>query len=399
MRQDHTLTPIASSQDAVLGRVGNVEQQERSGNKPAEDNKGNTNTPLRLRELKTLATVSANKGVDPLAARLMELRMWLGDDLTTLEEAIVGLEAIVVDEQARGQKGRKAAQHLLRQRGKRLRPVCVMLAARAGGLELTPEVRNLAVACEMVHAATLLHDDVLDEGTERRGAAAARMVYGNSASVLGGDHLLVAALKMVADLGKPQLLSLLLDVIAKMVTAEVMQLERRDRFDPDPDAYLQIIEGKTAELFRFALIAGGTLGGLDAEVTHALGQMGLELGRAFQLVDDVLDLTGDPDVTGKNAFVDLREGKLTWPFIVGAERDEVLAGMLRDLMSSPAEEPEPGQLGDIVRRLQRTGAIEETRRFAVERGDMARRQLAHLPEGKARQTLEMVVEAAILRVR
>lgn len=349
--------------------------------------------------LEALASVSARKGLDPMAARLLELRQWLGDDLVSLEAAITDLGATVVQPEARGQLARRASQHLLSQRGKRLRPICVLLAARAGGLGLTPVVRDLAIACEVVHAATLLHDDVIDEGTERRGAQAARMIYGNSASILGGDHLLVEALRLVNNAGFPGLLTRLLEVISRMVAAEAVQLERRARFDPDRGAYLHVIEGKTAELFRWGLIAGGTAAGLDDEVTEALGRAGLELGMAFQLVDDVLDLAGDPEVTGKNALTDLREGKMTWPFILAAEQDEVLAGQLRAFMSEGGDSLDSALLSDIVTRLHQTDAVEQTRRYAVERGEAARRELSKLPEGLPRRTLEMVVEAAIVRAR
>src|SRR6185503_1216876 len=117
-------------------------------------------------------------------------------------------------------------------------------------------------AAEIVHAATLLHDDVIDDGHERRGAPAARIVYGNSASILGGDYLLVEALERVAALDAAPVLRSLLDTIARMVAAEAVQLERRGRFEPCRDTYLQIIEGKTASLFRWALAAAPLLGGM-----------------------------------------------------------------------------------------------------------------------------------------
>ncbi len=366
MRQEHTFVPAASG--------------------------------LQEPVLEVLASVSSKMGVDPLAERLLALQRWLGDDLIELEEAVVALSRGFVREGERGQRGRLAARHLLELSGKRLRPVCVMLAARVGGVGLTPVVRDLAVSCEIVHAATLLHDDVIDEGTDRRGAPSARVVYGNSASVLGGDHLLIEALKRVHASGLPTLMPALLEVIQEMVGGEAMQLERRGRFVPDREVYLGIIERKTASLFRFALMAGGTAAGLEQPVVDALGRAGLELGMAFQLVDDILDLEGDPRVTGKNALADLREGKLTWPFIIAAERDPGARASLKAIVEGGAPESS-GVLSELVAQVRATGALEETRRFAMDRGEAATAELARLPVGAARDNLERVVEAAICRVR
>lgn len=350
--------------------------------------------------LETLATASGRNGVDPLAARLLELRDWLGDDLVALEGTIQDFDRIGPEdptEPGYGIVARRAARHLLEQTGKRIRPLCVMIAARAGGVGLTPEVRDLAVVSELVHAATLLHDDVIDEGTERRKAPAARILYGNSASVLGGDHLLVEAMRMVEATQQPGLLVKLMDTISAMVFAEAIQLERRGRFMPDREVYLRIIEGKTAALFRWAFEAGATVAGLSKEQAESLGRAGIALGKAFQLVDDVLDLDGDPAVTGKNAFADLREGKLTWPFILGAERDEKLAATLKEVVCTEGEGFDPAQGAEFVERLRAAGCIEDTRAFAVQCSDEAREALQCLPPGKARQALEMVVEAVILR--
>lgn len=345
-----------------------------------------------------LAKVSARNGLDPLAARLLELRAWLGDDLAELEKGIEAVERGGEDSNV----SRQAARHLLERPGKRIRPMCVMLAARLGGVHLTPTVRDLAIACELVHAATLLHDDVIDEGTERRGAPAARMLYGNSASILAGDHLLVESLRRVEvaqrDVVGGTLLVSLLDVISEMVAAEALQLERRGRFEPNRDGYLRIIKGKTAVLFQWGFEAGGRVGGLDEEQIEALRRAGLALGMAFQLVDDVLDLEGNPEVTGKDALTDLREGKLTWPFILAAERDARLAAQVRQAVASEGG-PTPAEAAWIVSRVRDSAALSDTRSFAVHRGETARAEIRKLPAGTARDALEMVVDTAILRSR
>jgi octaprenyl-diphosphate synthase len=351
--------------------------------------------------LEALVVTAERQGLDPMAARLLELRALLGSDLAEVEGALVGLEPVLEGEEApgAGRLARRAARHLLVQPGKRIRPLCVLLAARAGGVGASAQVRDLAVACELVHAATLLHDDVLDEGTERRGVPTARVLYGNSISILGGDHLLVEALRMVERAGLPGVLTELFGAISEMVAAEALQLERRGRFVPDREVYLRIIRGKTAALFRWGLWAGGRAAMLPERACAAMAEAGVQLGMAFQLVDDALDLSGDPSVTGKNAYADLREGKMTWPFLVGAERDpEIFAG-LKALVSAQGEGFDEGAAQALVAGLQRVGALEETRRFAVECGEKARASLSALPAGEAREALEKVVEAAILRSR
>ncbi|MFT7623623.1 MAG: octaprenyl-diphosphate synthase [Myxococcota bacterium] len=356
------------------------------------------------RALEPLYEVSERAGLTPLANRLMEIRTWLSDDLTELESSIrTGSDLAEAGEYH--DLATQAGTYLLGRPGKRIRPLCVMLGARLGGRPLDRQVKDLAVACEMVHAATLLHDDVIDEGTERRGAPAARMVFGNAASVLAGDHLLLHSLKLVEQVGYRRLLGQLLETITQMVTAEAIQLEQRGRFNPDRQVYLDIIQGKTAGLFRWALAAGGTVGGLSSDEVAALGHTGNALGLAFQLMDDVLDLQGDAATLGKDLFVDLREGKLTWPFIIGAERNPEVLTAVRAMVDAGNAEVDAGNAGQdptphvgrVMELLLATDAIEATKQFAREQGDAAREALLTLPDSPARKALEVVIGAAIER--
>jgi len=322
----------------------------------------------------------------------VDIQAWLKDELADLE-----------GEMSPGPGGHdlaeRAANWILARPGKRIRPLCVLLSARLGGRHMDDTVRDLAVACELVHAATLLHDDVIDMGTERRCAPTARLVYGNSASVLGGDHLLVTALSRVRRTGFPTLLGSLLDVIAQMIAAEAVQLERRGRFEPDRDIYMKIVKGKTAALFRWGLEAGGTAGGLHADEVIALGQVGVALGIAFQLVDDILDLHGDPSVTGKDSLVDLAEGKLTWPLILASERDPGLGRTLAAVASDPRAMSDVAFCVELQTRVLQTGAIDDTREEARRHARKARALLEMLPHGSPRTALEAVVQASIARCR
>jgi len=343
-----------------------------------------------------LTEVSHRSGLDDVAARLMGVQSWINRDMATLNGAIGQMCGPGHDHLAD-----RAASYLLQQPGKRIRPLCVALAARIGGRKLDDVVCNLAVAAELVHAATLLHDDVIDEGTERRGAAAARVVFGNSASVLGGDHLLVKALKLVR-LAHADSLGQMLDTLEQMVAAEAAQLARRGSFVASREAYLEVVSGKTASLFAWALAAGGQVAGLDSNSVAALRKAGRNLGTAFQLVDDVLDFSQNSEVIGKNTLADLRDGKVTWPLILVAEKSEEVRAVLNELAEQAAQGASqvPATRFDLLlSRIRESGALDRTREFALLHTAHAQGDIARLPSNGARQALMAVVEAVGDRVR
>ncbi|MSP25394.1 MAG: polyprenyl synthetase family protein [Myxococcales bacterium] len=341
--------------------------------------------------LRSLARTSEGFGLTSLAARLEELQVFMLADLAGVETKLDDLCATGSEPHL----AKRAATHLLRQRGKRIRPVCVFLGARIGGAPIDESARELAVACELVHAATLLHDDVIDEGTERRGAPAARVVYGNSASILGGDYLLVEALDRVRKVGRPELLGSLLETLTRMVAAEATQLACRGVLEPSRERYLEIADGKTACLFRWALTAGAQLGHCSRDCEDALAELGTALGRAFQLIDDVLDLEGEPLETGKNLFADVQQGKLTWPVLVALEREPRILGVL-EMVAKTGTLP-PAELASFLDRVRATGATDETRRFARAEVERAKAALERLPECAARGALALVLDAAVGR--
>ncbi|MBN1962551.1 MAG: polyprenyl synthetase family protein [Deltaproteobacteria bacterium] len=343
-----------------------------------------------------LQTVNERTGNLDLVERLVQVQQWLADDLSELENCITNLQQSNKNDKDKNNIATQAALHLLGRRGKRIRPICVLVSARLANDYNEQHARDIAVASELVHAATLLHDDVIDEGTERRGALTARMVYGNSVSILAGDHLLIEALRLVRRTNKLSLLDNLFSTINEMVAAEAIQLERRGRFEPNRDAYLQVINGKTAALFRWSLAAGGTLAALDDQAVYALSQAGVALGLAFQLIDDIIDLEGNQSNTGKTALTDLREGKLTWPLILAAERDKNILNELRELMNSD-ELNDASRLLHIVTQAQQLGALEDTRNFAKEQALAARRALEKIPASKARDAIQVVIDAAVER--
>jgi octaprenyl-diphosphate synthase len=341
--------------------------------------------------LTRLGALCQGRGLTGLATRLGELADLAGGDLSACEADLEAVSASLPADR-RASLVAASGKHLLDLGGKRLRPLCVALASRVGE-GFSAEARALAVAVELVHGATLLHDDVVDLGDTRRGAPAARMLYGNAASIFAGDWLLVDALRRVRRARVPGTLDRLLDVIEEMIFAESVQLERRGHVDPDRNAWFRIVEGKTAALFRWAMWAGGKAGRLDDDGCAALERFGLHLGVAFQAVDDMLDVAGDPVATGKSLGVDLREGKMTYPLVVALEVDPRLAPVVEAIARGDAE------TDGLLTALERTGALDATRKLARDRAAEALTCLANLPRGRARDALATVAEAAVERDR
>lgn len=342
--------------------------------------------------LEHLAKSCEQNGQADLQTRLLAMQELIATDLAVFASDFDAL-------QKRSGLVGSAAQHLLDLGGKRLRPTCVMLAARAGA-GLTDAARLLAVAVELVHSATLLHDDVVDLGETRRGLPTARVVFGNAASIFAGDWLIVDAIRRVSQTGLPDVLQRLLATIEEMIFAESLQLTNRGRILTSQDEYEQIIEGKTASLFRWAMYAGGCAGGVDAAGAEALSRYGFHLGIAFQIIDDVLDVAGAPSSTGKALYADLREGKMTLPLILALQHRPALQQVLSELASHPEGQLPPEALRHQVHAaLVASGSIEACRAYAQRHIDSALKALAPLPTSAAKAALVTVAEAAIHRER
>jgi len=343
-----------------------------------------TQLALSRAVLDRLAHVSTARGAPSLGERLATLDRWVRADLAAFETELAAIP--------RGTRTvHAAAHHLLDLRGKHLRPLCVALASRFGD-GFTDQARALAVAVELVHSATLLHDDVVDVAERRRGQPAACVVYGNAASIFAGDWLLVAALRRVAAAGIDGVLDRMLAVIDEMITAESIQLERRGNVTGSRDDYFAIVEGKTAALFRWAMIAGARVARLPPSAEAALERFGLHLGVAFQAVDDELDFA---EHTGKDPLADLREGKITYPLVVALERDPALHPRLVALLAE--DEPRPSELAAIAAAVRASGALAATRALAEEHVERALAVLEELPAGPARDALVTVALASLER--
>lgn len=334
-----------------------------------------------------LADVTRVHAEATLAERLVELRAFVHDDLAAVEEALRLIER-------RPTPLHDSAHHLLALGGKRLRPLCVALAARMGE-GFGPTARAVAVSVELVHNATLLHDDVVDLGDVRRGSPAARVIYGNAASIFAGDWLLVDALSRMQATGESELLVRILEVLKEMLQGESLQLKNRGVLRSSLDDYFRVVEGKTASLFGFALYGGARAGLLEPSACASLEVFGRKLGVAFQVIDDVLDVAGDAATIGKSTFADLREGKATYPLLVAmadepALVDDLEAALAKGELPAPLE----AAVGEAVRR---TGAVEATRALAKKLSDEGVRAIAELPDTPAKLALLDVAQAMLSR--
>jgi octaprenyl-diphosphate synthase len=285
--------------------------------------------------------------------------------------------------------GTDAARHLVSRGGKRVRPMALLLAAACFG-PIPACARELSVVAELVHSATLLHDDVIDEGQERRGSPAARLLWGNAVSVLGGDLLLVQALDRTAR-HAPDAMPDLIATLRRLVEGEIVQLRGRVELDVSEATYERILRDKTASLFSWATRTGARIAGAPAEAVEQLALFGEKLGVAFQLVDDVLDYTSD--TTGKTLLADLREGKLTLPLVLAVARKPELITPLRRIY---AGDREPVQA--VSRAVIDSGACDEARARAALFTSGAIAALGAVKPSPARTLLEGVAQQLAARV-
>ena len=287
------------------------------------------------------------------------------------------------------------AQHLIASGGKRLRPMLTLAAA--GLCDYAGEGHiKLAAAVEFMHTATLLHDDVVDESDMRRGKLAARMLWGNEASVLVGDFLLGQAFKMMVEVGSLPCLDVLSSAAVVIAEGEVMQLSTAKDTQTSEDDYLAVVRAKTAALFGAACEVGAILGGRPRADTAACRSYGLNLGIAFQLIDDALDYGGTAATLGKNVGDDFREGKITLPIVLAFRRGSEKE---RDFWRKTVERGDiaEGDLDVAVALLRRHRALEHTAERARHYGAMARDALELFPASAWKHALIDVVDFCINR--
>jgi octaprenyl-diphosphate synthase len=289
----------------------------------------------------------------------------------------------------------EVAQHLIDSGGKRLRPMLTLAAARMSGYDGQHHI-TLAASVEFMHTATLLHDDVVDESDMRRGKQSARIVWGNQASVLVGDFLLGQAFRMMVDAGSMEALDVLSTASTVIAEGEVMQLSAAQSMETTEDDYLAVIRGKTAALFSAACEVGPILADSNKPMRDAFRSYGMNLGLAFQLVDDALDYGGSKAELGKNIGDDFHEGKITLPVLLAYRRgDNAERDFWRNVMESDAAES--NDLEQAMTLLSKHQAISDTVARARHYGEIAHDALAPLPAGPYKNALVEVVEFCIGR--
>jgi octaprenyl-diphosphate synthase len=285
-----------------------------------------------------------------------------------------------------------AAEQLVLAGGKRVRPLACLLVTRACGGDASQAI-PMAAAVELIHSATLLHDDVIDEGEERRGRQASRVLWGNLVSVLSGDLLLTSALELVQSCGVEGAMADTLATMQRLIGGEVAQLKARGREDLGIDGYMELVRGKTASLFASACRAGARVAGASSEVIDAMGRFGERVGVAFQIVDDVLDLEGIPHEVGKRLGHDLAEGKTTLPLALALAKD---AAYLRPLLIT-ARAGDTLAAARVSQAASVRAACEEARDFALQETDAGLTELSVLPQTQERELLIMLVKGLIDR--
>ena len=289
----------------------------------------------------------------------------------------------------------EVANHLISSGGKRLRPILTLAMARLAGYDGAGHVK-LAAAVEFMHTATLLHDDVVDESEMRRGKLAARMLWGNEASVLVGDFLLGQAFKMMVEVASLRALEILSSAAAVIAEGEVMQLGAAKNTATTEDDYLAVIRAKTAELFAAACEVGPALASRPKDEQSACRSFGMNLGIAFQLVDDALDYGGKAAKLGKNVGDDFREGKITLPVVLSFRRgsESERAFWRRTLEEGDATDAD---LEHAIGLMTKHRALEDTIQRARHYGAIATDALALFPASPMKQALEETVEFCICR--
>lgn len=274
-------------------------------------------------------------------------------------------------------------QYIVDAGGKRLRPLLVLLTAGALGAFRREHIA-LATIIEFIHTATLLHDDVVDISSLRRGRATANAQWGNAPSVLVGDFLYSRAFQLLVELGCMPLMGLLANTTNTIAEGEVLQLTKAGDPSTTEEAYFSVIESKTAVLFAAATEGVAVLNGCDNTTTELLRRYGTQLGIAFQLADDVLDYLGDPQKMGKNIGDDLREGKPTLP-LIQTLREGTPAE--QQLIAHAITHKDASNIDEIVEAVQRCGALDYTLRLAASYADAAKVEAAKLPDSIYRECM------------
>ena len=284
-------------------------------------------------------------------------------------------------------------RHILAAGGKKLRPLITLLCA---SVQTPADARavKVAAAIEILHAATLIHDDVIDHAYVRRGLPTANSMWSNTLAVLSGDYLFAKCSHIVAQMGDPALVRMLARTVMRMVASETTQFSSIEQTDVLEDEYFRKVQGKTASLLELCCEAGGLVGGASEEERRALRRYGENLGTAFQIADDILDITGSEEELGKPVGGDLREGTITLPIIIFLRQEPAHAAVTGLLNQEVDNE---SAVWEAVEAIRDSGAIEIAYDMAWQFGERARSALNAVPSGDSRDSLNMLIDYVIER--
>lgn len=312
-----------------------------------------------------------------------------------VRDSVARIEQLMSDELGKADElMAEAVQHLFQAGGKRFRPLFTVLAASLGPRPDDPDVAIAGAVIELVHLATLYHDDVMDEAQMRRGAPSANARWGNNIAILAGDYLFATASRLVSRLG-PDAVRVIADTFAQLVTGQMRETRGAAEHADSVDHYLKVVYEKTACLIAASGRFGATFSGADAEQVERLHRLGGIVGTAFQISDDIIDIDSDPDESGKVPGTDLREGVHTLPVLYALRESGPDSDRLRELLATPVEREE--DVAEALTLLRRSAGMARAKETVAEYAAQARDELASLPAGPGRDALATLVDYTVNR--
>ncbi len=279
----------------------------------------------------------------------------------------------------------EASLHLLQAGGKRIRPVFVLLAGKFGSYNVEV-MKQVAVPLELIHMASLVHDDVIDDSEMRRGQATVKAQWNNSVAMYTGDFILARALEYITVIGDPKVHEILSKTMIEVCRGEIIQIEDKFKLDQNVRDYLRRIKRKTALLISSSCELGATVSGTDAETAARLRRFGYFIGMSFQITDDILDFTSSDEELGKPAGSDFIQGNITLP-VLFARKDPVIYSKLRKFVG---QEMTDTQRLEIVEMIRNSPALQEAKSLSDQYLDKALKELGHLPKGNANKTMRKI---------
>lgn len=312
-----------------------------------------------------------------------------------VRDSVARIEQLMSDELGKADElMAEAVQHLFQAGGKRFRPLFTVLSASLGPRPDDPDVAIAGAVIELVHLATLYHDDVMDEAQMRRGAPSANARWGNNIAILAGDYLFATASRLVSRLG-PDAVRVIADTFAQLVTGQMRETRGAAEHADSVDHYLKVVYEKTACLIAASGRFGATFSGADAEQVERLHRLGGIVGTAFQISDDIIDIDSDPDESGKVPGTDLREGVHTLPVLYALRGSGPDSDRLRELLATPVEREE--DVAEALTLLRRSTGMARAKETVAEYAAQARDELASLPAGPGRDALATLVDYTVNR--